>query len=103
MGLSTSTDAPVSGGVTSVLGGVAKTQLSPIGTPCRQLSIRSHVGNTEMSIGGKDVGPGTRWAFILEGETWSLGPFQPGVGIRPCDIYLIGGTLEAVTWVGIHS
>ena len=97
------TDAPISGGVTTVLGGLGATQLSPIKTPCRQLSIRSHVGNSEMSIGDLKVAPGTRWAFILEGETWSLGPFQPGIGIRPCDIYLIGGTLEAVTWVGIHS
>ena len=41
--------------------------------------------------------------FLLDAETWTIGPFEPGVGIRPSDIYLVGSTLNAVTWVGIHA
>ena len=97
------TKAPITGGVTSILGGAGSTQLAPEKKACRQISIRSHTGNSEISIGHSDVVHATRWAYIDATESWTWGPFESGVGIRPCDIYLLGTTLDAVTWSGVHA
>lgn len=96
------TDAPISGTVATLMG-ILGQQLSSIDTPCRQLSLRSHPGNGEISIGHQGVTVGDRYAFILESEPYTIGPFGPGQGIRPCDIYIVGTVGDSVTWSGIHS
>ena len=88
------------GAVLTLLGSNA-TQLSSEEEPCRQISMRSHDGNTEISIGHSDVDPATRYGFIRAGESYTIGPFPPGVGIRPCDVYVAGSVGDALTWSGV--
>lgn len=95
------TEAPVSGGVVSLLG-INAQQLSSEEIPCRQLTIRNHPGNDEISIGHAGVTIGTRWAFILESEPFTIGPFNNGSGVRPCDIYVVGTPGDLFTWAGYH-
>jgi hypothetical protein len=95
------TSAPVSGGVLDLKSSLPH-QLSADSKPCRQITVRAHYGNGEASIGPEDVSESNRWAFVLEGETYTFGPFAAGSGIRPCDIYLAGFVGDAFTWGGFH-
>jgi len=83
------TQAPISGTVETLLGVNAQV-LSSSAQPCRQLSIRSHAGNDEISIGHEGVTVGDRFGFILALENYTIGPFPSGQGVRPCDIYIVG-------------
>ena len=96
------TDAPVSGTVVRLLGPFAQ-RLSPVTTPCRQITIRSHEGTGEISIGPAGVTAGDRWGFTLELETFDLGPFGAGQGLRPCDVYVVGTPGDYLTWSGVHA
>lgn len=96
------TSAPVSGSVMQLLG-TEPQKLDEGTSPCRQISIRAHYGNAEASVGHEDVTSASRWAFVLEGETYTIGPFGPGIGIRPCDIYVVGSLGDEFTWGGFHS
>ena len=96
------TEAPISGGVTTLLGVYAQ-QLSSLTTPCRQISIRSHLDNDEISVGNAGVTVGDRYAFLLELENYTIGPFDAGQGIRPCDVYVVGTMGNAVTWSGVYA
>jgi hypothetical protein len=83
--------------------GTEPQQLGEETTPCRQITVRAHYGNADASIGHVDVTTAKRWAFVLEGETYTIGPFPPGNGIRPCDIYILGSLGDEFTWGGFHS
>lgn len=56
-----------------------------------------------MSIGPVGVNAGDRWGFILELETFDLGPFAAGQGLRPCDVYVVGTPGDYLTWSGVHA
>jgi hypothetical protein len=96
--------APVTGDVLTLLG-PQPTQLSAEKKPCRQITIRAHIENVSVaSIGPLDVSHGMkRWGFVLEGETYTIGPFGPGIGIRPCDIYIVGTQDDSFTWGGFWA
>jgi hypothetical protein len=96
------TRAPVSGGVLDLLSAQAH-QLSESSRACRQISVRAHFGNNEASIGHSEVSEDNRWAFVLEGETYTIGPFGVDQGIRPCDIYIRGAIGDSFSWGGFHS
>lgn len=94
------TDAPIIGGVATLLGTDTAQALDSSDTPCRQLSIRAHATNEELSIGHSDVDAATRFAYLLALENYTIGPFPAGQGVRPCDIYISGAQGDAVTWSG---
>lgn len=96
------TTAPVSGGVLDLLSTNAH-QLDTEAKPCRQITVRAHFGNGPASIGHASVSSDNRWSFLLEGETYTIGPFGPDQGIRPCDIYVRGFSGDSFTWGGFHS
>jgi hypothetical protein len=83
----------------------AKALDSTVTTACRQITIRANAGTSIMYFGGSDVTavPANAHGYLNAGESWTFGPFSPGSGIKPSDIYIIGTASDVLFWSGIPS
>ena len=72
---------------------------------CRHITIRLEAGASILYFGDSDVTavPANAHGYINAGESWTFGPFAPGCGIRPSDIYIIGTADDVLFWSGIPS
>ena len=92
---------PLSGGTTTL--GSTASLLDSSSVPMRQIIIHAHLGTDEVSIGNSDVTADDRTGFVDGGGEFKFGPFEPGIGIRPNGIYLLGTAGQRVTWSGVPS
>ena len=81
------------------------TALDSDSTGMRQLTLRSKSGNAIIYFGGSDVTatPTNAHGYVNAGESWTFGPFAPGSGIKPSEIYIIGTGSDVLFWSGIPA
>ena len=74
-------------------------------TPCRQITIRSKAGNSILYFGNSDVTatPTNAHGYLNAGESWTFGPYSPGSGVRPEQIFIIGTASDVLFWSGIPA
>jgi hypothetical protein len=73
--------------------------------PCRQITVRTEAGAGILYFGNSNVTatPTNAHGYINAGESWTFGPFAPGSGIMPSEIYIIGTADDVLFWSGIPS
>ena len=72
---------------------------------CRQITIRANAGTSILYFGGSTVTavPAFAHGYLNAGESWTFGPFAPGSGIKPSEIYIIGTADDILFWSGIEA
>ena len=83
----------------------AKALDSTDSTAYKQITIRSNAGTSIMYFGGSDVTavPANAHGYLNAGESWTFGPFAPGSGIKPSEIFIIGTASDILFWSGIPA
>jgi hypothetical protein len=69
----------------------------------RQIDIAIQAGGSVCYIGNVGVSASDHVALITTGSEFMFGPFEPGIGIRPNGIYLLGTAGQKITWSGVPA
>ena len=93
----------MTGGQHTVAAAAAVLDASIVGM--RQITIRANAGTSIIYFGGSDVTvtPTNAHGYNNAGESWTFGPFSPGSGVAPSEIYIIGTADDILFWSGIPA